>query len=101
VLVWTFSWFLVPLVLFLAWTLTLDGAAAATCVDAFGAPCPAPRAQALTTLVGALPAAAGAFAVSLLVALGLRPLTTWRAPTIGFAAAIVGSGIATIVGTSL
>jgi hypothetical protein len=92
----------VPTLLYLGWTLTLGDTAPAGCVDATGSPCPPPRAEAVGRLAGALPGLAGAVALGLLVALALRRIATeWRDLTVGAAAAVIGGGLATLVGAVL
>jgi hypothetical protein len=94
----TAGWFGVPLCLYLLWVVTLHSAPEAGCIDSAGGPCPAERAAAISDLVSALPRIAAALMISLAAAAVLRwASTSWRAITIGFAAAIVGAGAATVL----
>jgi hypothetical protein len=101
-LTWAVGVFVVPMLLYLAWAFTRSGVAEAGCVDASGAPCLSPRAEAAENLLGVLPAITGAFMLSLLISIGLRRIaTSWRADSVGLAAAVMGTGVATVVATAL
>lgn len=94
----TACWYLVPLFAYAVWAATLSGTRRAGCVDAFGAPCPAPRAEAFTNLFDHVPQVAVAMALSISVAMFLGWATSgWRAMTIGFASAVLGAGVATVL----
>jgi hypothetical protein len=81
---WTMAWYAIPLLLTLGWVL-LGGEGDQ-------------RGSALGAVAGALPTATTALLVSLLVAATLRWASrTWRPVWVGFAAAAVGAGIATVV----
>jgi hypothetical protein len=98
VLGWLITYFAAPVLLYLGWALTRSDIAPVDCVDATGAPCLPPREEAIADFVAVGPALAGAFALALLTSIVLRRLTTaWRASTVGFAAAIIGAGMATLV----
>jgi len=98
VLMMTAAWYLAPVVFYLLWALTLGSTRDVSCVEASGEPCLAPRAEALATLVDNAPQLGTALALSLALALALRWMTSaWRAMTIGFAAAVVGAGVTTVV----
>lgn len=98
-LLWTIGVFLVPALVYLGWALSLSGAAPAGCLDAAGAACPAPRTEAVDRLAGALPALGGALTLALLVAVLVRRIAAdWRGMTVGLAAAVIGAGLATLVG---
>jgi len=102
VLLWTAGLFILPVLLYLGWTLTLSNAAPAGCADATGGACPPPRTEAVQQLVDLLPGVIGALALALLVALGLRRITgDWRDLTVGMAAAVIGAGLATLIGSAL
>ncbi len=93
----TAAWYAGPVLLYLIWSVTLAGAPSPNCVDAAGEPCVSARADALGTLSDGLPRLAAAFSLSLVVALIIRLANgSWRAVTVGFAAAVVGAGIATV-----
>jgi hypothetical protein len=97
-LLWTAGLFLVPVLAYLGWVLTLSGVAPAGCLDAAGAACPAPRTAAVGQLINAVPALAGALILGLLVALGIRRIAgDWHGFTVGFSAAVIGAGVATLV----
>jgi hypothetical protein len=56
------------------------------------------RSHAMHALIGDAPAALFAIAISLGVAIGARRVTlAWRAITVGFGAAVIGGGIATLL----
>jgi hypothetical protein len=94
----TIAWYAVPAGAYLLWTRLLGTQPHAGCVDATGAPCPSPRAEAWLTLVDNLPRLTVALVLSTVVALLIRWLTVgWRALTIGFAGAVVGAGTATVL----
>ncbi|HEU5108570.1 MAG TPA: hypothetical protein VFT95_08445, partial [Micromonosporaceae bacterium] len=94
---YTVMWFAVPMVLWVLWSLTLSGQASANCVDDAGAPCASERVEALTTLTDNLPRMLGTLAFSLVIAMVLRWVSSsWKAATVGFAAAVVGGGLATV-----
>jgi len=94
----TLVWYAAPIVLYLLWALVLGGSPDPNCTDSAGNPCPAPRDEALTTIVDSAPRLATALALSLVVAIILRWITSaWRAATVGFASAVVGAGIATVI----
>jgi hypothetical protein len=96
------AWFSVPLGAFLAWAVFLGGTARADCVDAAGRPCPAPRETAIATFISHLPQVGVAVVLSVIVALLIRTLAPlWRPATIGFASAVVGAGVATVLFTVL
>ncbi|HET8683305.1 MAG TPA: hypothetical protein VFM54_15760 [Micromonosporaceae bacterium] len=98
VLMMTAAWYLAPIAFYLLWALTLGSTRDVSCVGASGEPCPAPRAEALSTLVDNAPQLGTALALSLALALALRWMTSaWRMVTIGFAAAVVGAGLTTVV----
>jgi len=94
----TVLWYVVPALGYLGWTLLLGRKTRPGCVDAVGAPCLPPRDQALHNLVHDLPRLGVAIAISLLVALLIRLVTPiWRGLSVGFAAAVVGAGVATVL----
>jgi hypothetical protein len=101
-LAWTLGFFLVPVALYLVWATTRSGSAPPDCFDDTGAPCPSPRAAALGSLMRMAPGLVGATTLAMLAAVGLRLLVeTWRAATVGLAAAVVGGGTATLIATAL
>jgi hypothetical protein len=90
----TTAWYTVPLLVYTMFVLTLDGTA--------NAGTNSPRAQALTGLLDGMPRLGSALVLSLVVAMLIRFFTRgWRAVTIGFAAAVVGGGAATVLLTAL
>jgi hypothetical protein len=81
----TIAWFVVPALTFLGWVLFLDAG---------------PRNEALRNLTTGGPWILITVAASIGLALVLRRLATgWRALTVGFAAAVVGAGVATVLFT--
>jgi hypothetical protein len=94
----TTCWFVVPLIGYVIWAATLSTQPRPGCVDAFGGPCPAPRVEAFTNLLDGVPQLAVALALGITVAMFLGWATSgWRAWTIGFASAVLGAGIATVI----
>ncbi|HWG99389.1 MAG TPA: hypothetical protein VNV66_08710, partial [Pilimelia sp.] len=94
---YTVMWYAVPMVLWVLYGVTLNReAAAASCTDEL-LPCEPPRSGVLDHVWEKLPVLGATLAVSVLVALLLRRLSgTWKATTVGFAAAAVGGGLATV-----
>jgi hypothetical protein len=98
----TIMWYLIPTAIYLGWALLLGDTARPGCVDAAGAPCLSPHDQAIQNLLSNLPKLGGAIALSLIVALLIRWITSiWRGLSVGFAAAVVGAGLATVLFTVL
>jgi hypothetical protein len=91
----TTAWYTIPLLLYTMYVLTLDGSAQAG--DSQSA-----RQNALNGLLGGMPRVAVALMTSLAVALLIRVISRgWRAATIGFASAVVGAGVATVIFAAL
>ncbi|OLE29942.1 MAG: hypothetical protein AUG44_02510 [Actinobacteria bacterium 13_1_20CM_3_71_11] len=99
---WTAAWFAVPFALFAAWTLTFPSSPGTACARPTGNACPSPRSAALTTLMHSFPKLGMALGIALVVA-GLIRLgsTAWRPITVGFSAAIIGAGSATVLASVL
>jgi hypothetical protein len=98
----TVSWFVLPAIAFMVWMLFLstDPKKSANCNNPTGAGCVSPRAEALQTLFNHIPQIAIAAVVSILIALLIRRIaTTWRTLTVGFASAVIGGGLSTVVFT--
>jgi hypothetical protein len=94
----TAGWYLVPIAAYTAWSLTQSGTPRAGCTNQFGLACPSPRAEALSNLANAVPQIAVAMALSITVAMFLGWVTTgWRPFAIGFASAVLGAGVATVL----
>ncbi|WP_432833454.1 hypothetical protein [Dactylosporangium sp. CA-092794] len=94
----TACWYLVAIAAYAGWSLTLSTDPRPGCTNAFGLPCPAPRTEALTNLFNIVPQIAVAMAISITIAMFLGWLTTgWRALAIGFASAVLGAGVATVL----
>ena len=94
----TACWYLVPIAAYTIWCLTLSSAPRAGCVNAFGLPCPAPRTEALSNLFDTGPQFAMSLALSILFAMLLGRVTSgWRPLAIGFASAVLGAGVATVL----
>ncbi|GAA2033267.1 hypothetical protein GCM10009779_17860 [Polymorphospora rubra] len=96
---YTAAWYAVPLLFFFVWMLTLDNAAPVGCVaDAAGGGCASPRTNAVGSLLDGAPRFGAALATSLGVAVLLRWASgTWRAVSVGLAAAVVGGGLSTVL----
>jgi hypothetical protein len=94
------GWFGLPIGAFLLWAVLLGGTAQAGCVTPVGQLCPAPRDAAFQTFQGHLPELGIAILLSVVMALLIRWVSPfWRSATVGFAAAVVGAGISTILYT--
>ncbi|MFB6391591.1 hypothetical protein [Polymorphospora lycopeni] len=96
---YTAAWYAVPLLFLFVWMLTLDSTAPAGCVtDAAGGGCGSPRANAVNSMLDGAPRFGAALATSLAVAVLLRWASgTWRAVSVGLAAAVVGGGLSTVL----
>lgn len=94
----TACWYVFPTIGYVIWAATLPSVPRPGCVNAFGVPCPAPRAEAFTKLLDGVPQLAVALALGISVAMFLGWATTgWRAWTIGFASAVLSAGMATVI----
>lgn len=83
----TAVWYSVPVVLFVLYMLVLDGAQ---------------QAQALRTLAGAAPQFGLSLVLSMAVAVGLRWASgSWKAASVGLAAAVMGGGLATVLNSAI
>ena len=96
VLGWTAIWYGVPIVAYLIWTLTRSGAPKAICVGA--SECTSARSDAWASVLhnslGVIFALLLSFGVAAIVR---RVSLSWRALTLGFAASVIGGGIATLL----
>ena len=93
----TALWYLVPVAIWAGYALTMSTDPRPGCTNAFGLPCPAPRDEALGTLMNTVPQIAVAMALSIVFAMLLGRVTRgWRAFAIGFASAVLGAGVATV-----
>jgi len=92
------AWYAVPVLAFGIWLMTLPAVAVDDCVsDITGGGCESPRAQALEGLLGGVPQFGIALGISLIAAILLRWLGhSWRAGSVGLAAAVVGGGLAAV-----
>ncbi len=99
---WTVAWYAVPAAAFAMWSLTFPADAGTACARPTNGACPSPRTAALEALLNGLPRVGVALAIALAVA-GLIRLgsAAWRTVTAGFAAAIIGAGLATVVYSAL
>ena len=98
----TGSWFVLPAIAFMVWMLFLstDPKKSTNCTNPTGAGCVSPRTEALQNLFNHIPQIAIAAVVSILLALVIRKIaTTWRTVTVGFASAVIGGGLSTVVFT--
>ena len=95
---WTTAWFAVPFALFAAWSLTFPGNPGTACARPTNNACPSPRVHALEMLMQSVPRVGAALCIALVIA-GLVRLgsTAWRPVTVGFSAAIIGAGAATVL----
>ncbi|MFI7596463.1 hypothetical protein [Actinoplanes sp. NPDC049681] len=84
---YTVVWYGVPVVLFVLYMLVLNGAQ---------------QAHALSTLAGAAPQFGLSLVLSMLVAVGLRRASgSWKAASVGLAAAVMGGGLATVLTSAI
>lgn len=91
-LIATAAWFVGPAVLYVAWTILFAGS---TCQD--GSKC-GRSTQIAEGMSSAIPWAFPSLALSLLIAVLLRlPAVGWRSGATGTAAAILGSGLTTVI----
>lgn len=93
------AWYAVPVLVFLVWVLTLDPSAPPGCVtDVTGGGCESERARAMELVVNGAPRFGTALASSLVCAVIFRWWgSTWRAWSVGLAAAVVGGGLSTVL----
>ncbi|WJK33277.1 hypothetical protein [Solwaraspora sp. WMMA2065] len=102
-LLYTAAWYALPVVAFLIWSLTLDGTPATNdCVLGVDGDCLSARAQAINSLLAAAPAFAYALMISLVLAVTIRWVSgTWRASSVGLAAAVIGGGMSTVLASAI
>ncbi|WJK41782.1 hypothetical protein O7608_05025 [Solwaraspora sp. WMMA2056] len=102
-LLYTAAWYALPVVAFLIWSLTLDGTPATNdCVLGVDGDCLSARAQAISSLLAAAPAFAYALMISLVLAVLIRWVSgTWRASSVGLAAAVIGGGMSQVVASAI
>jgi hypothetical protein len=94
------AWFVLPVLAYLGYAFMLDNQPPSGCAGAGGDDCLTPRAEALHNLFGNVPLVMITVSVSILIALVLRRFASgWRTITVGFAAAVVGAGAATVLFT--
>jgi hypothetical protein len=95
---WTAAWYAVPVALFAAWSLTFPADPGTACARPTDNACLSPRAAALINLLHGLPRIGVALGIALLMA-GLIRLgsAAWRPVTVGFSAAVIGAGVATVL----
>jgi hypothetical protein len=93
----TALWYLIPAAGYVGWSLTQASEPRPGCTNAFGLPCPAPRAESLSNLMDMVPQIAVSMALSITFAMFLGRVTTgWRPFAIGFASSVLGAGVATV-----
>jgi hypothetical protein len=84
---YTVIWYGVPVVLFVLYMLVLNGNQ---------------QAHALSTLAGAAPQFGLSLLLSMVVAVGLRKASgSWKAASVGLAAAVMGGGLATVLSSAI
>jgi hypothetical protein len=100
--VWTLAWFVIPVGLYAAWTLTFTATPGTACANPVDNACPSLRSAALDALGHNLPWFCVAIVFSLLMALLIRLGSgAWRPVTAAFSAAVIGAGAATILFSAL
>lgn len=98
--VWTLAWYVVPLGLIVGWVLAFDNDSGTACARPVHDMCPPMRTTVLHGMMDGLPRLCVALVISLALALAIRAGSgAWRPVTAAFAAAIIGSGFATILFT--
>ncbi|MFY1688885.1 hypothetical protein [Plantactinospora sp. WMMB782] len=99
---YTAAWNAVAVLAIFVWVLTLDGSVPVDCVPGASGACESERGQAISALLAGVPRFLAALATGLVVAVLMRWFNrTWRAVTVGFAAAVVGGGLSTVFFTAL
>jgi hypothetical protein len=94
------TWFVLPVLIYLGYAFSLDDKTPPGCKNSAAAECRTPRAEALHHLFGNVPLIVTVVSISILIALVLRRFASgWRTVTVGFAAAVVGAGAATVLFT--
>ncbi|MBF9129291.1 hypothetical protein I0C86_09940 [Plantactinospora sp. S1510] len=95
---YTAAWYGVAVLAVFVWVLTLDASVPVDCVPAASGGCESERGQAMTALLDGVPRFAAALGTGLVVAALMRWFNrTWRAVTVGLAAAVVGGGLSTVL----
>ncbi|HKD97437.1 MAG TPA: hypothetical protein VKB69_07500, partial [Micromonosporaceae bacterium] len=96
---WTAIWYAFPALLYTLWTWTLSSTLPTGCTPSTP-DCSSLRGQAVAAasdhLVGILVAAALSFGVAWCIR---RVTLAWRAISVGFAAAVIGAGLTTMIAT--
>ncbi|MGI5146535.1 hypothetical protein ACQEVC_09145 [Plantactinospora sp. CA-294935] len=94
---YTAAWYAVAVLAVFVWVLTLDASVPVDCVPGVSGGCESERGQAMSALLAGVPRFLAALATGLVVAALMRWFNrTWRAVTVGFAAAVVGGGLSTV-----
>ncbi|WP_422772522.1 hypothetical protein ACN28C_05745 [Plantactinospora sp. WMMC1484] len=95
---YTAAWYAVAVLGIFVWVLTLDASVPVDCVPGVSGGCESERSQAMSALLGGVPRFLAALATGLVVAALVRWFNrTWRAVTVGLAAAVVGGGLSTVI----
>jgi hypothetical protein len=95
---WTAIWYALPALAYTLWASTQPTIPAPGCMSASGGACPSPRTEAYAALQHNWLGILGAVLLSIGTAAVIRTMTNaWRAITVGLAATIIGSGLATFV----
>jgi hypothetical protein len=93
---WTAIWYALPAAAYTLWAAAQSVTPNAGCVSATGGVCPSPRSEAFAALAHNWLGILGAVLLSIGTAAVVRAMTNaWRAITVGLAATIIGSGLAT------
>jgi len=101
-LLYTAGWYAVPVMIFLIWALSLNGAEAGCVADASGGGCVSERSQAIGSLLTATPQFAYALMISLVLTVLIRWVSgTWRAASVGLAASVIGGGMSTVLTSAI
>ena len=98
VVYWTTIWYFLPAAAYSLWAAAQSTLPPSGCMSATGGACPSPRSAAFATIGHNWLGILGAVLLSIGTAAVIRTMTNaWRAINVGFAATIVGSGLATFV----
>jgi hypothetical protein len=102
VLVWVFVWIALPLLSYTAWAFSLGSTPDPHCQTDLGAPCAAPRVEALHTLAQDLPLVGLALAIAAMVAMTIRRISdAWRPYVVAFAGSVIGAAVVTAVASAI
>jgi hypothetical protein len=98
VLYWTAIWYALPAAAYAVWAYFQSPAPRTGCMSVTGGVCVSPRSEAFAAIGHNWLGILGAVLLSIGTAAVVRAMTnSWRAITVGLAATVIGSGLATFV----